>query len=127
MAGVTPIGLDIGASSIRAVEVRRAKDDYALTNFGQVPLPPGTVHGGVIEDPAAVTSALKQLWAACKFRTRQVMLGVTNPQLVVREMSIANLPANQMRQALPFQVKEQLPLPETVPGTSGNCPKLTSV
>lgn len=110
MAGTTPIGLDIGSSSIRAVEVRRSKDGYTLTNFGQYPLPPGTVTGGVVQDPAAVTSALKQLWAACRFGTKKVSLGVTNPQLVVREMSIANLPANQMKQALPFQVKEALPL-----------------
>jgi type IV pilus assembly protein PilM len=111
MAGATPIGLDIGSSSIRAVEVRRGKDDYSLSNFGQVPLPPGTVIGGVVQDPVAVTSALKQLWAACKFGTKHVSLGVTNPQLVVREMSIANLPAKEMRQALPFQVKDALPLP----------------
>jgi type IV pilus assembly protein PilM len=110
MASVTPIGLDIGSSSIRAVEVRRAKDEYTLMNFGQVPLPPGAVQGGVITDPAAVTSALKQLWAACKFTTRKVRLGVTNPQLVVREMSVSNLPAKEMRKSLPFQVRDMLPL-----------------
>ncbi|BBH66279.1 pilus assembly protein PilM [Actinoplanes sp. OR16] len=110
MAGATPIGLDIGSSSIRAVEIRRSKDDYSLINFGQFPLPPGTVTGGVVQDPVAVTAALKQLWAASRFGTKKVSLGVTNPQLVVREMSIANLPANQMKQALPFQVKEALPL-----------------
>nr|WP_296070443.1 type IV pilus assembly protein PilM [uncultured Actinoplanes sp.] len=110
MAGVTPIGLDIGSTSIRAVEVRRAKDEYSLSNFGQVPLPPGTMHGGVVQDPIAVTAALKQLWAACKFGTRNVALGVTNPQLVVREMAVSNLPAKDLRQALPFQVKDALPL-----------------
>ena len=110
MAGVIPIGLDIGSSSIRAVEVRRSKDDYSLDNFGQVPLPPGTVTGGVVQNPVAVTAALKQLWAACKFGTRHVSLGVTNPQLVVREMSVANLPPKELKQALPFQVKEALPL-----------------
>jgi len=110
MAGVTPIGLDIGSSAIRAVEVRRGKDEYALTNFGQVPLPPGTVSAGVVRDSAAVISALKQLWAACRFDTKHVSLGVTNPQLVVREMSVANLPPNEMRHALPFQVKDALPL-----------------
>jgi len=110
MAGVTPIGLDIGSSSIRAVEVRRAKDEYTLTNFGQVPLPSGTMQGGILEDPIAVTSALKQLWAACKFNTKQVMLGVTNPQLVVRETAVSNLPPKEMRKSLPFQVRDMLPL-----------------
>lgn len=110
MASVIPIGLDIGSSSIRAVEVRRAKDEHTLSNFGQVPLPPGTVQGGVVQDSATVTSALKQLWAACKFDTRKVRLGVTNPQLVVREASVSNLPAKEMHKSLPFQVRDMLPL-----------------
>lgn len=110
MASVNPIGLDIGSSSIRAVEVRRGKDEHALSNFGQVPLPPGTVQGGIVQEPATVTSALKQLWAACKFDTKRVRLGVTNPQLVVREMSVSNLPAKEMRKSLPFQVRDMLPL-----------------
>ena len=110
MASVNPIGLDIGSSSIRAVEVRRGKDEYNLTNFGQVPLPAGTVQAGVVQDPIAVTLALKQLWAACRFDTKKVMLGVTNPQLVVREMSVSNLPAKEMRKSLPFQVRDMLPL-----------------
>lgn len=110
MAGATPIGLDIGSSSIRAVEVRRSKDDYTLVNFGQFPLEAGTVVAGVVQNPAGLTVALKQLWAASKFGSKKVTLAVTNPQLVVREASVANLPASQMRQALPFQVKDQLPL-----------------
>jgi type IV pilus assembly protein PilM len=110
MATANPIGLDIGSSSIRAVEARRGKDDHTLINFGQVPLPPGTVSGGVVQDPAAVTGALKQLWAACKFGTRTVTLGVTNPQLVVREMSVSNLPAKELHKSLPFQVRDMLPL-----------------
>lgn len=110
MASVNPIGLDIGSSSIRAVEVRRAKDGHTLTNFGQVPLPPGTVQGGVVQDPGTVTSALRQLWTACKFATRRVRLGVTSPQLVVREASVSNLPAKELRKSLPFQVRDMLPL-----------------
>src|SRR5919107_4143549 len=110
MASVIPIGLDIGSSSIRAVEVRRTKDEHTLTNFGQVPLPSGTVQSGTVQDPVVVTSALKQLWAACRFDTKHVVVGVTNPQLVVREMSVSNLPAKEMRKSLPFQVRDMLPL-----------------
>jgi type IV pilus assembly protein PilM len=109
MATATPIGLDIGSSSIRAVEVRRGKDDVSLTNFGQIPLPPNTVQDGVIQDPAAVTTALKQLWSTARFVTRHVVLGVTNPQLIVRETQVANLPAKELKKALPFQVREMLP------------------
>jgi type IV pilus assembly protein PilM len=110
MATATPIGLDIGSSSIRAVEVRRGRDDFSLTNFGQVALTPGAVQAGVVQDADAVTGALKQLWAASRFATRKVVLGVTNPQLVVREMPVANLPAKELRSSLRYQVRDALPL-----------------
>jgi type IV pilus assembly protein PilM len=111
MAVIAPIGLDIGSTSIRAVETRRGKDGPIITNFGQTPLPDGAVHGGVIGDDKTVTLALKQLWSSTKFRNRQVVLGVTNPQVVVREMSVSNLPDREMRRSLPFQVRDALPLP----------------
>jgi type IV pilus assembly protein PilM len=111
MAAVTLIGLDIGSMSIRAVETSRGKDGPVVTNSGHLPLPDGAVRGGVIHDDKTVTQALKQLWATTKFRGRKVVLGVTNPQIVVRQMSVSNLPAREMRKSLPFQVRDALPLP----------------
>jgi type IV pilus assembly protein PilM len=111
MAARAPIGLDIGSMSIRAVETSRGKNGPAITNLGHAPLPRGAVQGGVVQDDKAVTAALKQLWATTKFRSREVVLGVANPQIVVREMSVSNLPDREMRRSLPFQVGDALPLP----------------
>jgi type IV pilus assembly protein PilM len=111
MASANLVGVDIGAMSIRAVETSRGKDGPTITHVGQVSLPAGAVQGGVIQDDAAVTLALKQLWATAKFRSRNVALGITNPQVAVRPMSVANLPNKEMRKSLPFQVRDALPLP----------------
>jgi type IV pilus assembly protein PilM len=109
MASQNLVGLDIGSMSVRAVETTRGRD--AIARFGIAPLPKGTVQSGVVHNDAAVTAAVKQLWATMKFKTRSVVLGVTNPQVVVREMSVANLPPRELKQALPFQVRDSLPLP----------------
>jgi type IV pilus assembly protein PilM len=111
MAASNLIGLDIGSMSIRAVETSRGKDGPVIANFGEVPLPEGAVQAGVIHDEKAVTAALRQLWGGAKFRGREVVLGVTNPQTVVRELSVANLPIRELRKSLPFQVRDMLPLP----------------
>jgi type IV pilus assembly protein PilM len=111
MATNTPVGLDIGSMSIRALETSRHKDGSVITNFGQTPLPAGTVQGGMIQDEQAVTNALRYLWTNIRFRSREVVLGVTNPQVVIRQMSVTNLPARELRKALPFQVRDALPLP----------------
>jgi type IV pilus assembly protein PilM len=105
------VGLDIGSTSIRAVEATLAKDRPVINNFGQAFLPPGTVVGGVVKDGRVVTNALRQLWASHNFSVRNVVLGVTHQQVVVREIDIARLPHRELRKALPFLVRDVLPLP----------------
>ena len=111
MTALAPIGLDIGSTSIRAVEATRTKERPVIHQFGQALLPEGAVVGGVVKDHHAVTAALRHLWAAQNFRTKDVILGVTHQQVVVRQVEVSNLPAKEMRQALPFQVRDVLPLP----------------
>jgi type IV pilus assembly protein PilM len=111
MAPATLIGLDIGSTSIRAVETSRSRSGLAIRELGQVQLPTGAVQGGVIHDHKAVTLALRKLWSANRFHSRKVVLGLTNPQVVVRTMSVTNLPEPELRRSLPFQVGDVLPLP----------------
>lgn len=111
MSATTLVGLDIGSTSIRAVEATTSRDRPSVSNFGQVSLPEGAVVAGVVKDDRAVTSALRSLWSSQAFATRNVILGITHQQVIVREVDIANLPAKELRQALPFLVRDQLPLP----------------
>jgi type IV pilus assembly protein PilM len=107
----TIIGLDIGSTSIRALEATVGKDRPVIHQFGQAFLPPGAVVGGVVKDERAVTSALRQLCTSHTFATKNVVLGVTHQQVIVREIDLANLPPKELRLALPFLVRDVLPLP----------------
>ena len=111
MPATTLVGLDIGSTSIRAVEATLGKDRPVVNNFGQALLPPGAVVGGVVKDEKAVSGTLRRLWAAQAFASKDVVLGVTHQQVIVREIDVANLPPRELRQALPFLVRDALPLP----------------
>lgn len=111
MAGATLIGLDIGSTSIRALEASVSKDQPVIHHFGQALLPEGAVVGGVVKDERVVTSALRQMWTSHKFGTKNVVLGVAHQQVIVRELELSNLPAKELAQALPFLVRDVLPLP----------------
>jgi type IV pilus assembly protein PilM len=111
VSATTLIGLDIGSTSIRAVEATIGKDRPVISNFGQAFLPPGAVVGGVVKDDKAVTSALRQLWTSQGFGTKSVVLGVSHQQVIVREFEVSNLPPKELHQALPFLVRDIMPLP----------------
>src|SRR4051794_6107864 len=48
------VGLDIGSSAVKAVELRPSGSSFKVTAFGVEPVPPDTIVDGAIIDGAAV-------------------------------------------------------------------------
>jgi type IV pilus assembly protein PilM len=109
------IGVDIGATAVRAAVLTPGVADgrpvATLHGCGSVALPPGVVVDGVVRDQGAVTEALKQLWRANKLEGKRVVVGIANPQILVRDMQMPDMPADQRAKALPFRAREVVALP----------------
>lgn len=108
------IGVDIGTTQIRAIEVELAgKSGSAgsVLSFAALPAPMGAIADGEVLEVQTVASLLKQLWSRGKFSHKSVVIGLGNPRTVVREMEVPALPMQQLRSSLPFQVAEILPIP----------------
>jgi type IV pilus assembly protein PilM len=103
------IGLDIGSTAVRAVELLGTPP--TVVRASQIALPPGAVESGEVRDPDAVSEALRRLWDEGGFKGRQVWLGVGNQRVVVREISLPYLPEKELRSSLGFQVQEFIPMP----------------
>jgi type IV pilus assembly protein PilM len=103
-------GLDIGAGSVAATEVR-ANGTIQVAGSAIGPLPPGVFHEGEVVDQDALADALKALFGEHKL-SKRVRLGIGNQQVVVRTV---RLPAiedpNEMEAAVRFQAQEQIPMP----------------
>ena len=107
----TAIGLDIGSSAVRAVQLSKGRGPATLERLGQVLLPPGAVRDGEIVQAEAVVEALQILMSRYGFKGRKVALGVANQQVVVRQVDLPSLPEAQLRESLPFQVQDFIPIP----------------
>ncbi|MPZ74707.1 MAG: type IV pilus assembly protein PilM [Nitriliruptorales bacterium] len=106
------IGLDIGSSAVRAVQVTAGRRGPAvLERVGQVLLPRGAVREGEIADPEPVAQAVSTLWSRYAFKGSKVALGVGNQQVVVRKMDLPFMPEDELAQSLEFQVQDSIPIP----------------
>jgi type IV pilus assembly protein PilM len=105
------IGLDIGSSAVRAVQLATGRGTATVERLGQVLLPPGAVRDGEIADADAVSEAIRLLWSQYGLKGRKVALGVANQQVVVRQVDLPYLPEDELRASLPFQVQEFIPIP----------------
>jgi type IV pilus assembly protein PilM len=105
------IGLDVGSTAVRAAEVVLGSDPPSLVRAAQVPLPPGAVESGEVRDVEALSAAMRELWQRGAFKGRQAVLGVGNQRVVVREVTVPSLPPKELKQSLPFQVQDLIPIP----------------
>ena len=70
------VGIDIGSSSVKLVQLLPGKDGYQLVNAAIVPLPPEAIVDNSLMDPAAVAEAVKNLVASLGVKTREVACSI---------------------------------------------------
>lgn len=112
MASTQIVGVDIGSDAIRAVEVSGVGTKHpSVVRFFSLPIPEGAVKNGEVIEVNTISAALRQLWSAAKFRSKEVVLGVGNAKVLVRDLSVPKLSQREIRESLPSYVQEMLPVP----------------
>ena len=82
------VGIDIGTSGVRAVEIGGAAGDKpVILRYYEELLPVGAVTRGEVVDVEVVTEVLGRMWKTAAFSTHDVVLGVGNHRVVARDLS----------------------------------------
>lgn len=106
------VGLDISSRGLLAAEVNDPTGKRpTLTRVHAVPLEPGDAGDSEVLDVTAVASAVRRLWKEAGFKSKRVVLGVGNQRVLVRDHTVPRMPLAQLREALPYQVEDLLPVP----------------
>ncbi|UJP10276.1 pilus assembly protein PilM [Microbacterium sp. KUDC0406] len=104
------VSVEITEDAVRAAEVELGRTPV-LRTAGEVRLPGGAAKDSEVIDRDAVAVAMRQLWTEGRFTGKNVTIGVASRRILVREHSTPLRNAVQIRQALPFQVQDLLPVP----------------
>jgi type IV pilus assembly protein PilM len=106
-ASRTPVGLDIDGRFLAAAGVESGR----LSQAASVELQPGLVSDGEVRDAEALGSALKSFFAEHGL-PKAVRLGVSNRQIVVRQIELPWLDEGEQREAaVRFQAADAVAMP----------------
>jgi type IV pilus assembly protein PilM len=109
--GNSVVGLDIGHGVLRAAEVTNQSRKPMVSRYFEMPVPIEAVNRGEVVDRDIVQRALRLMWQRARFKTRDVVLGMGNQRVLSRDYSVPEAPLARIREALPFQVQDLLPVP----------------
>ncbi|HSN04639.1 MAG TPA: type IV pilus assembly protein PilM [Nitrospira sp.] len=108
------VGLDIGSSAIKLVQLRESKGRYALQKFGIKPLEPEVIVDGTVMDEGRVVSAIRELFDELKVKNNQVAVSISGHAVIVKKISLPPMPDEELEgqvklaaeQYIPFDINE---------------------
>ena len=106
------IGLDIGSSAVKAVELKaggKGSDEFQLVNIGLEPLPPEAIVDGAIMDSGAVIDAVQRLFQAQKIKTNDVATGVSGNAVIVKKISLPQMSNEELAESIHWEAEQYIP------------------
>jgi type IV pilus assembly protein PilM len=104
------IGLDIGTSSVKAVEVVETSNKITVIRAGEVELDRNIVVGGEVLDQEGLTEAIEQLWLSTGFKKAPVTIGISGFKINARQFDLQWEEEEKFRKALPLRLSNELPI-----------------
>ena len=103
------VGLDIGSSSVKVVELRKKGEGYELVNMGIESLGQDAVVDGAIMDSFTVTTAIENIFTQNKIKMKNVATAVSGHSVIVKKISV-NAPTElEVANAIPYEAPQYIP------------------
>jgi type IV pilus assembly protein PilM len=82
--GKNLVGVDIGSSSIKVVQLKEQRKRVQLVRYGFAPLPAQTIIDGHVMNRGAVIEGLMKIFHDQKISQKEVAIGVYGQSIIVR-------------------------------------------
>lgn len=106
-----PIGLDIGAQSIRVLQLRKHDERLVVHAAARRELSEPVGSSEHDFDRLEVVDAIRQMLRQNNFSGRQVVTPFPRDLIYTRTLRMPSMPANELAQAVQFEAEQHLPYP----------------
>jgi type IV pilus assembly protein PilM len=103
------IGLDIGSSSIKAIQLKKRNRGVEVRAFGMEPLAPQTIVDGTIMDQSAVVDAIRSLWRRLKLRQKDVAIAIAGHSVIIKKISVPRMNPTELAEHIPQEAEHHIP------------------
>jgi type IV pilus assembly protein PilM len=103
------VGLDIGSSAVKAVELKPSGKGYKVTAFASEPVPSDSIVDGAIIDGAAVAEAIRRLFETNHIKTREVAASLAGTAVIVKKINLPAMSEAELADAIFWEAEQYIP------------------
>jgi type IV pilus assembly protein PilM len=103
------VGLDIGSSAVKAVELKASGKGYRVAAFAVEPLPPDSIVDGAIIDGTAVADAIRRLFATNAFKSKEVAASLSGNAVIVKKINLPVMTEAELGESIFWEAEQYIP------------------
>jgi type IV pilus assembly protein PilM len=103
------VGLDIGSSAIKAIELKPSGKGFKVVGFGTEPVPPDSIVDGAIIDGAAVADAIRRVFEVNGLKTKEVAASLSGNAVIVKKISLPPMTAAELNESIYWEAEQYIP------------------
>jgi type IV pilus assembly protein PilM len=103
------VGLDIGSSSVKAVELGKKGANLQLLNLGFENLQTDTIVDGQIMELNNVSNVIAHIFNEHQIRTNRVVAGVSGHSVIVKNIVLPQMSSEELQESFSWHAEEHIP------------------
>jgi len=103
------LGLDIGSSAVKLVELKEGKSGYRLQNLAVSPLPPEAIVDGALMDSVTIVDTIKDLVKQVKTKTKNAATSVSGHSVIVKRITLPFMTEAELEESIQWESERYIP------------------
>lgn len=103
------VGLDIGSSSVKAVELMKKGSSLQLLNMGFENLQTDSIVDGQIMELNNVSNVISNIFSEHQIRTQRVAAGVSGHSVIVKNIVLPQMSQEELQESFSWHAEEHIP------------------
>ncbi len=103
------VGLDIGSSSIKLVQLKESKNGYQLLNFGTTQLPPEAIIDGALMNSTVIVSTIRDLIQTQRIRSKEVAIAISGHSVIIKKITLPAMTEEELEESIQWEAEQYIP------------------
>lgn len=103
------IGIDIGSSSVKLVQLKALNGSYQLLNVGIIPLPPEAIVDNTLMDSPSIVNVVKNLVASLGVKVKETACSISGNSVIIRKITLPLMPVEELEDQITWEAEQYIP------------------
>ena len=103
------VGVDIGSSSVKVVQLKDVKGSLQLLNAGIFPLPPEAIVDNTLMDSSTIATVIKNLVASLGIKIKDVVCSISGNSVIIRKIVLPAMPQEELEDQISWEAEQYIP------------------